>query len=222
MSLQSDFEQCYEYAEEFEEQRDRLTQAQNNIVFMQNESERYKKKLRICTMLCVLSAVVTLFAVLIIIFLHNTSSIGLLPFLVISVIVFVISFVNAVKTKKEFRDFECQKPSMIQKYSAEADESMRAMESLLAEIYEENLFSIVPANYFYTEAIEFCLTRIYNKMANTATNALLQLDAEIKRLEQMECWERMHNEHMDGLDNIKRAIDLNTLITMVESNKSNK
>ena len=81
MSLQSDFEQCYEYAEEFEEQRDRLTQAQNNIVFMQNESERYKKKLRICTMLCVLSAAVALFAVLMIIFLHNKSSIGLLPFL---------------------------------------------------------------------------------------------------------------------------------------------
>ena len=51
MGLQSDFMRCLEYAEALEAQQDQLSQAQNNIIFMRNESERLKRKLRICTIL---------------------------------------------------------------------------------------------------------------------------------------------------------------------------
>ncbi|MBQ8310501.1 MAG: hypothetical protein IJX80_05755 [Clostridia bacterium] len=44
MSLQNDFELCLEYEEALEIKQEQREQAQNGIIFMQNESERLKKK----------------------------------------------------------------------------------------------------------------------------------------------------------------------------------
>ena len=47
MSLQYDFERCLEYAEKLEDRQERRVNAQNNIIFVRNESERLKNKLKI-------------------------------------------------------------------------------------------------------------------------------------------------------------------------------
>jgi glucosamine 6-phosphate synthetase-like amidotransferase/phosphosugar isomerase protein len=70
-------------------------------------------------------------------------------------------------------------------------------------------------------AIEFCLGQVRKKLANTAAEAFRQLNAEIKRVEQMEYLEQMNSERMEQLESIKRAIEINTLVTSIaEENRS--
>ena len=108
MGLQSDFMRCLEYAEALEAQQDQLSQAQNNIIFMRNESERLKRKLRICTILSALSSCIVIFIFVIIGF-HSRNLINFIPFLGVFMIVFIVSFFNRIKTKKESDDFESKK-----------------------------------------------------------------------------------------------------------------
>ncbi len=219
MSLQSDFELCLEYAETLESKRDQREQAQNNIIFMQNESGRLKNKLRICATLSVLSAIGMLILVFIIIGTDNVNATEYLPCLIVPGVVFIVSLFNGIKAKKESDEFESKKPFSIQQYTADAEDCEREIIRLMREIYQEDLFDIVPVDYFYTAAIEFCLTQVRKKLANTATEAFQQLDAEIKHLEQMEYWEQMNNARLEQLNDIKRAIDINTLVTLVEQDK---
>lgn len=216
MSLQSNFELCLEYAEALEAKQDQLVQAQNNIIFMQNENERIKNKLRLCAILSVLSAVALLLLTFMMVRADTADGRELLPFMVILIIVFIVSFFNCIKTKKESDDFTSKKPFLIQQYTEEADECKNEMTRLVQEIYQEGLFDIVPMDYFSVEAIEFCLSQVRKKMANTAAEAFRQLDAEIKRLEHMEHLEQMNNARMEQLNEIKRAIEINTLVTLME------
>ena len=221
MSLQSDFEYCLEYAELLEAKKAQQAQAQNNIIFIQNESSRLKNKLKICTVLSVLSAVAILAFVFIMIGAPNANSLEFLPFLIVCAVVFGVSLFNRIKTKKESDEVEYKKPSCLQQYIREAEVCEREMVNLVQEIYQEDLFDIVPVNYFSVVAIEFCLNQIRKKMANSAAEAFRQLDAEIKRLEQMEYLEQMNNAKMEQLNDIKRAIEINTLITLAEQEKKN-
>ena len=214
MSLQSDFELCLEYAEMFEAKRDQLVQAQNNIILMQNEGERLKNKLRVCTTLAILSFIAMSFFALMILSEPTINFTELIPFVVVFMVVFIIVLFNRIKMKKESNDFESKKPSLIQQYTANAEKCEREIAKLIREIYDEDLFDIVPADYFSTVAIEFCLTRIRTKMATTATEALRQLEAEIKRLEHMEHLEQMNNARMEKLEDVKRAVEINTLVTL--------
>ncbi len=220
MSLQNDFELCLEYAETLENKRDQQVKAQNNIIFMQNESERLKNKIRICTTLCILAAIGMSILTYIMIGVRTVHPIEFLPFLGALIIVFSIAFFNRVKTKKESNEFEAKKPLLIQQYTATAEKCEHEMISLIQEIYNEDLFEIVPADYFSVAAIEFCLTRVRKKMANTATEAFRQLEAEIKHIEHMEYEEQMNNARIEQLNNIERAIHIHTLVTLAEQEKN--
>lgn len=219
MSLQGDFERCLEYTEALETKQEQRVQAQNNIIFIQNEHERLKNKLRICTVLSVLSAIATLIFALVIISSHTVSLIDFLPCVVVPAIVFIVSFFNYNKTKKEYDKFVPQESASIQKYTAEAEECECEIVRLVQEIYYEDLLTIVPEDYFSVAAIEFCLTRVRKKMADTAAEAFQQLEDEIKRLEQMEYLEQMNAAQMEQLDEIKRAIHVHTLIALAERNR---
>ena len=221
MSLQSDFEFCLEYAEKLEAEHEQRIQAQNNIMCMQNESERLKSKIKVCTTLTVLSAIVSSVLAWIMISIGGKEALEGLPALVLFAIVFVVSLFVRMKTKKASDALESKKPLLIQEYTMEVENCTREITRLVDEIYEEDLFDIVPREYFCTAAIKFCLSQVHKKLANTATEAFRQLEAEIKRLEQMEYLEQMHSAQMDQLDDIKRAIQVNTMITLAEQNRRN-
>lgn len=219
MSLQSDFQLCLEYAEALEDKQDKLTQAQNNIIFTRNESVRLKDKLRLCTKLSVLFAIGIAFFTCMLISFRTIEPISIL---LVIIIAFIISFSNRVKTKKEFDELESKKDFLIQQNTELAEECRSEITELIKEIYRENLFDIVPMDYFSVEAIEFCLTQVRKKLANTATEAFQQLEDEIKRLEQMARLEQMNTAQMEQLENIKRAIHINTLVTLIEQDKNKR
>ena len=219
MSLQDEFELCLEYAEALESKQEQREQAQNSIIFMQNESERLKNKLRLCLILTVVSVVAAFLLLSTVMGSNDVTTNGLLPMLIFPCGIFIVSLFNGIKAKKESSEFESQKTHLIQQYTAEAEECDREITRLIQEIYREDLFSIVPVDYFYTAAIEFCLTQVRKRLANTAREAFQQLDAEIKRLEHMEHLEQMNYAQMEQLNNIKRAIDINTLVTLAEQDK---
>ncbi|MBE6640056.1 MAG: hypothetical protein E7619_00570 [Ruminococcaceae bacterium] len=219
MSLQSDFQLCLEYAEALEDKQDKLTQAQNNIIFTRNESVRLKDKLRLCTKLSVLFAIGIAFFTYMLISFRTIEPISIL---LVIIIAFIISFSNRVKTKKEFDELESKKDFLIQQNTELAEECRSEITELIKEIYRENLFDIVPMDYFSVEAIEFCLTQVRKKLANTATEAFQQLEDEIKRLEQMARLEQMNTAQMEQLENIKRAIHINTLVTLIEQDKNKR
>lgn len=222
MSLQSDFELCLEYAEQLEAKQSQRIEAQNNIIFMRNESERIKNKVKICTTLIVLAVIGAVIVALLILGNFYFNPIECIPFLVIFIVFFIIVLTIRIKMKKESNEFEARKPTLIQRYTAEAEDCEREMVKILKEIDREDLFDIVPGEYFYVAAIEFCLGQVRKKMASTATEAFRQLDAEIKRVEQMEYLERMNNERMEQLESIKRAIEINTLVTSIAEENRNK
>jgi hypothetical protein len=223
MSLQSDLEYCLEYAEKLEAKRDQQIEAQNSIIFMQNETERLKNKLKVCTTLALLSVIGILFlAFMAFTFIAAESGEGLVQLfglLIIAIAVFAVSFFKRIQFKNEYNDFERKKPSLIQQYTIEAENCQREMARIIKKIYYEDLFDIVPSDYFSVAAIEFCLSQVRKKLANSASEAFRQLEAEIKRLEQMEYLEELSNAHMEQLNDIKRAIEINTLITMAEQDK---
>lgn len=209
MSLQSDFERCLEYAEELESYQQQKLQAQNNIMFVGNEIERLNKKFNICMIVCVIAVFFT-------ILLFSKFSYDVIPSLVLCTVAFIVSISLGMKAKKQSAELESQKSILIQQCTIDAENCDREIIALINEIKQENLFDIVPADYFYTGAIEFCLAQMRKKLANTATEAFQQLEAEIKRLEQMEHFEQMHIAEMEQLGNIKRAVDINTFVTLME------
>ena len=194
MSLQSDFQLCLEYAEALEDKQDKLTQAQDNIIFTRNESVRLKDKLRLCTKLSVLFAIGIAFFTYMLISFRTIEPISIL---LVIIIAFIISFSNRVKTKKKFDELESKKDFLIQQNTELAEECRSEITELIKEIYRENLFDIVPMDYFSVAAIEFCLTQVRKKLANTATEAFQQLEDEIKRLEQMARLEQMNTAQME-------------------------
>ena len=222
MSLQSDFELCLEYAEQLEAKQGQRIEAQNNIIFIQNESERIKNKVKVCTTLTVLAVIGIVITALLILGKFYFNPIECIPFLGIFIVFFVIILTIRIKTKKESHEFEARKPSLIQRYTAEAESCEREMVDILKEIDQEDLFDIVPGEYFYVAAIEFCLGQVRKKLANTAAEAFRQLNAEIKRVEQMEYLEQMNSERMEQLESIKRAIEINTLVTSIAEENRNK
>ena len=220
MSLQSDFEYCLEYAKLLEENQERQVQAQNNIIFLKNESERLKSKLKVCKVLSAISAIVMFIVTFVIIKFLTDESLQLMPLLIVSVVVFSISLYNGIKTKKESKNFETQKPLLIAKYINEAENCEFAIKGLIEKICQENLFDIVPTDYFSSAAIGFCLTRVRQKLADTASEAFRQLEDEIRYLEHVEYLEQLNDTRIEQLNGIKRAIEINTLVTLAE--QSNK
>lgn len=219
MSLQSDFELCLEYAQALESKQLQRQRAQNNIIFMQNESERLKNKLKICTTLSTISGAASAFFAVIMISLGGVDAIGCVPFLLISVAVLLVSLFVRTKLGKESAEFEAQKPRLLQQYTEEAQDCESEIIDLIGEIRRASLLDIVPAELFCVEAIAFCLTQVRKKLANTAEEAFRQLDREIRRLEQLEYLEEMNAARMEELEDIKRAIHVNSLITLAEQNR---
>lgn len=219
MSLRSDFELCLKYAEALENKQEQLARVQNNIIFVQNESERLKNKLRLCTVLSVLSGVGILGLSLRIFSVQSDDRADFFPLVLILLVVFGVSLLVRIKTRKESGEMESQKNRLIRQYTQEAEVYEREIDGLVQEIYREDLFDIVPAEYFCVAAIDFCLTRIRQKMANSASEVFWQLDAEIKHLEQTEHLEQMNDARVAELNGIKRAIQVHTLVTLLEQNK---
>ena len=219
MSLQKDLELCLDYAESLENAQSQLQQAQNNIIFVQNENERLKGKLRTTLILSVVSVIGIIFFSFLNINVEEISPV--IMFLVISVIVFLISIVQCVKTKYEYDKYKHQKPSLIERYSQEAKACEQEIVYLVREIEIEGLLKIVPVDYFSVAAIGFCLAQVRRKLASTASEAFRLLDAEIKRLEHMEYLEELNNAQLEQLNGIRRAVDINTLVTLTELEKLN-
>ena len=221
MSLQSDLEFCLEYAEALESKRDQRLQAQSNISYLMAESERLHNKLSKCRTTFLLSAIGAVFMAFIVGSMAvSTGPIGsYIAFLAILAITAIIALVLYIKTRNEFNDLESKKPSLIQQYAQEAEECEQELIQIVREIYRDKVLDIVPEDYFSVAAINFCLTQVRKKLATTATEAFRQLDAEIKRMEQMAYMEELNNAQLEQLSEIKRAIDINTMVTIAEHNK---
>lgn len=221
MSLQSDLELCLGYAQKLEELQEQRVQGQNNIVYLQSESERLKNKKSKCLWVCILSVVIPQLLVLVIM-LDNPiagSDDGKkrsIIFLLCSIVVCIPFAVIWLKTRKKLAEHEARKPGLLQQYTAEIEACEREIADLIDEIYDEELTEIVPEEYFSVAAIEFCLSQVHKKLANTATEVFRQLDAEIKRLEHMEHLEQMNDARLEQLSEIKRAIDVNTMVNVAE------
>lgn len=216
MSLERDFELCLEYAEQLESKRDQRAAAQNGIVFMQSESERLKRKIGICTKISIGGAIAALLFVIMCIAAKGFVP-EMFPLLIFGGGAFAVSTAILLKTKKESEEFEARKPAIIRQYTEEAEQCGRDMAHIVEEIYSENLLDIVPSDYFSVAAIEFCLSQVRKRLASTPSEAFRLLEAEIKRLEQMEYLEQMNEAHLQRLDEIKRAIDINTLVVSIEN-----
>ena len=222
MSLRDDFELCLEYAEALELKQAQQVQAQNNFIFVKNESERLKNKLRICTILSVVSGIILALAIMFVSYLtisFGTFEAAVLPYLIFPGGVLIIALFNLFKTKSESSDYETQKNRLIQQHSATAENCEYEIAELIKEIEQKNLLDIVPANYFGSAAIEFCLNQIDKKLATTPYEAFRLLDSEIKRLEEMEHLEQLNNARIEQLNSIKRAIDINTLVILSDQNR---
>lgn len=217
MSLQSGLELCLGYAQKLEELQEQRVQGQNNIVYLQSESERLKNKKSKCLWVCILSIVIPQLLVIVLdpIAGSNGKKISLI-YLFCSIVICIPFAVIWFKTRKELAEHEARKPELLQQYTAEIENCEREIADLIDEIYDEELTEIVPEDYFSVAAIEFCLSQVHKKLANTATEVFRQLDAEIKRLEHMEHLEQMNDARLEQLSEIKRAIDVNTMVNVAE------
>lgn len=213
MSLQSDLELCLGYAERLQALQERRVQGQNNIVYLHGESERLKNKIGKCLWVCILSVLISgSFAAIAAL---NTGEVknGLFC-LCLGIVVCAVSAVICLKTRKERGAHEARKPELLRQYTAEIETCERELSELVDEIYDEDLTDIVPEEFFYVSAIEFCLSQVHKKLANTATEVFRQLDAEIKRQENMELMQQMNDARLEQMNEIRRAIDVNTMVNV--------
>lgn len=210
MSLQSDLELCLGYAERLQTLQERRVQGQNNIVHLHGESERLKNKNSKCLWVCVLSVGIPGFFTA---FTDLDTRVGLM-FLLIGIVICAVSAVICLKTRRERGAYEARKPELLRQYTAEVETCERELSELIDEIYDEDLTDIVPEEFFYVSAIEFCLSQVHKKLANTATEVFRQLDAEIKRQENMELMQQMNDARLEQMNEIRRAIDVNTMVNV--------
>ena len=216
MSLQEEFELCLEYAKAFEMKERQQEQIQSNIEFIQNESEKLSNRLGLLKKLIKISAVILAIVVPAAII---SGALEMLSVAVFCVLILLVCIPYRKKTKQEFEGVEASRPAIIEKYTQEAEACRRELVALAEEIIDKDLFDIIPEEYFTVAAIEFCLSQIRRKLASTSKEVFLRLDAEIKRLEHMEHLEQLNNAQLESMYEIKRAIDINTLVTLSEQNR---
>lgn len=220
MSLKSDLELCLGYAKRLEDLQEQRVQAQDSIVFLQTEGDRLKKSVRYST---IMGACATGYLGLggIVGAVKSCSELGflssmclLLIFSGLATVAFTIFNRRRRSASEALKEIKANKPALLQQYTAVIENCEREIADLIDEIYEEELTEIVPEAYFSVAAIEFCLSQVQKKLANTATEVFRQLDAEIKRLEHMEYLEQMNDAQLEQLSEIKRAIDVNTMVNV--------
>ena len=87
----------------------------------------------------------------------------------------------------------------------------------IEEIQDRGLFEIMPKDYFGTECIAYCIKLFENKLVTNMHEAMVALHNEIQRQEQYERQDAYYNMHMEKMDDLKRAVDINTMVTWIES-----
>lgn len=230
MSLQSDLELCLGYAERLEDLQEQQAQAQNGIVFLHSEGEQLKKSVRWRAVANVLIpayfAVGGIWGAISGITGGDVGFFGavivLIIMLFVAAVAFVITSYMRRSAQKELNDLEAKKPELLRQYTAEVEKCERDIADLVDEIREEELLEIVPVDYFSVAAIEFCLSQVRKKLANTPTEVFRRLEAEIKRMEQMDQLEQMNDAQIAQLSEIKHAIDVNTMVNAINQSNNNR
>jgi len=132
----------------------------------------------------------------------------------------VLSAVFIRKGKKRVEESEKQLPEKLKNLQDELDEIENKIKILVSEISNSGLLNIIPRKYFNTATLVFFQKSVENKMADNLKECILLFEQEIKHQEMLSQQAAIAEYQSAQLDELVREVELNNILTVMNSNKS--
>lgn len=101
----------------------------------------------------------------------------------------------------------------------EIGRTMERMRALVEQARDDGVFDTVPVDYFDSGMLEYCISVIDRKLATTFQEAFLLLEQEINRQQQMQQQQMFFDAQTEQLQLLGRAIQANTILTLMQEQK---
>ena len=227
MSIRQQLVNCLEFAEGVEQIYDAIVQRQEHIAGMQSEENRREDRLSSFrrTFWCFIGfsalfvgAGIVLYGLnntirLIILVLTMVDTVSIIAWFVIAAIVF--SAALWIRSAKKLRRLKAENQRKRQELAAEIQELQGRMRSKLEEGSDKGYYRIVPADYFSSDMLRYCISVIDRKLATTLQEVFLLLEQELQRQEQLEHSQMLYDAQAERLDRLTDAVNVNTMVTML-------
>jgi len=227
MSIRQQLVNCLEFIEGVEAIYDEIVQRQEHIAWMQSDENRREDRLGSLRTFCIIAiGFCTLFAGI-------GLAAGKLLFLqalfspetpaciatwgAIAVITLIVML--CIRSSAKLRRLKAENQKKRQELEVQIQELQERMRSKLEEGRDEGYYRIVPADYFSSDMLRYCISVIDRKLATTLQEVFLLLEQELQRQEQMEHRQMLYNAQAEQMERLTDAVNVNTMVTMLERYK---
>ena len=214
---------CYEYADDVEttlELRQSYWNEIENKHAIANRLLSSSDTMKICKRIAIGFTALMAFAVMSSNIWEDSSLESITTAVSMIAVPLILTVLFWVKQKSKMRE-HLQAKQEAEEYAVYIQDQIRICEEDITETIEEiqdrGLFEIMPKDYFGTECIAYCIKLFENKLVTNMHEAMVALHNEIQRQEQYERQDAYYNMHMEKMDDLKRAVDINTMVTWIES-----
>ena len=140
---------------------------------------------------------------------------GVLIMLLLIIAAIIGSPILWIRSAKKLRRLKVDNQRKRQELEAEIQELQERMRSKLEEGSDKGYYRIVPADYFSSDMLRYCISVIDRKLATTLQEVFLLLEQELQRQEQLEHSQMLYDAQAERLDRLTDAVNVNTIVTML-------
>lgn len=243
MNIRQQLVNCLEFIEGLEQLGDEMTQWQQKIVCMQNAENRCgERKDRFRTIFLIVTGFAVLFAGAAIASVYsymNESNVDLQQLLIMAEDIGVTSNISVfsipmlaiavivglgyawLRSASKLRRVVAENQMKRQQIEVKIQEVQARMRERFEYGREEGYFSIVPADYFSSEMLRYCISVIDRKLATTLQEAFLLLEQELQRQEQMAQQQWLFDAQAEQMERLTNAVHVNTMVTLLSNQERN-
>lgn len=131
--------------------------------------------------------------------------------------VFLISLIIVICIKRRFKRKKKQtqdsKKAFTMLHGDAINEIDEQLHELIEEMFDKNLFDIIPPSYFYPSAIEYIISVFNRRLADDMKEAFHLLEAEIQRIQAMRSQSEFNESLIGEVKKLTNAVNLNTYLT---------
>lgn len=235
MTIRQQLIDCLEYSQAFEQIGNEVSQWRYQIVVMQNEENRcdgrmsfFRSAFLFAIGFFVLITVVgiamygfgDMMDLLLTSFVcpDTTDEIGICITVVVMVLGSFFWLLFARKLRRMQRDHQIRR----QQIDTKILELQQRYQALLQDAHDDGAFEVVPADYFGSEMIEYCISVIDRKLATTLREAFWLLEQELQRQKQRTQQQMMFDAQAAQMERLTNAVHVNTVATVLSNQERNR
>ena len=206
MARLKELETCLIYAKKLYELQSKKKEHQKNIIDFEYTLEGCIQKNKICNYV-ILGIIGIAMIFLICDFDEKVAMMVTLSMVLIIAIVVKIFF------KRELKEYQEMKIAYIERQADVINEINEQFPKLIEEMFDKNMFDIIPPSYFYPSAIEFIISVFDRRLADDMKEAFHLLEAEIQRTRAIRRQSEFNESLIGEVQKLADAVTLNTYLT---------